>query len=413
MPKKMEQEVAGMSREDLIENFPTHYADKFSCIEADSSGAFTTLSQAMNAYSPAVEGDLCEDALLDALTRQNLRMDIHDDVQASTIAEVFGTDETNNLLGMEYLERCFSDSIWSKDVQFAPENVTRGGQTEPFDPPTYGYYARRMYQPRVQLRHIIAERIPVSGSVYEPGILDTVEDNAITPVSEGAKLPSWTLTSSNDTVRMRKLGYMIKMSQEFYSDSNRRVNLLVKAQRQKAAQVENALVNQGLQMIGANSVPGNEATGPVAVAFGATVPVSQEVINLHLRPDDNYMIDTLIGTLEAVSGYLSAPVYYASNNMHPGIPRGRNMLDNVIGVEMIGKKSATDVAALSDAASKPVMLAFDSRVCLEYCVNRRGMVSQQGMDIEDQTIMLTNAHRYGFYLTPESDRCRYRVVFGS
>ena len=412
MPKKIEQEVAGMSREDLIENFPTHYKDKFQSIESDSGGAFTTLSQAMNAYSPAIEGDICEDALLDALTRQDLRMDIHDDVEASTIAEVFQSSETNNILGTEYLERCFSDSIWSKDVQFAPENVTRGGQTEPFDPPTYGYYARRMYQPRVQLRHIIAERIPVSGSEYHPGILDTVEDNAITPVSEGAKLPSWTLTSSEDNVRMRKLGYMIKMSQEFYSDSNRRINLLVKAQRQKAAQVENALVDQGLQMIGADTVTGSDQAGAVAVAFTDIQPTNQEVINLHLRPDDNYMIDTLIGTLEAVSGYLTAPIYYASGNMVPGAPRGRNMLDMVVGVETIGKKSPDDVATLKTDPAKPVMLAFDSKVCLEYCVSRRGMVSQQGMDIEDQTIILTNSHRYGFYLTPESDRCRYRVVFG-
>ena len=84
----------------------------------------------------------------------------------------------------------------------------------------------------------------------------------------------------------------------------------------------------------------------------------------------------------------------------------------VVGVETIGKKSPDDVATLKTDPAKPVMLAFDSKVCLEYCVSRRGMVSQQGMDIEDQTIILTNSHRYGFYLTPESDRCRYRVVFG-
>ena len=74
-------------------------------------------------------------------------------------------------------------------------------------------------------------------------------------------------------------------------------------------------------------------------------------------------------------------------------------------------KSTTEVPVLTEAGAEPVMLAFDRRICLEYLVQPRSMVTEKQRNALIQTTSFINTMYYGFYLSPEANNCRYRVVF--
>ena len=123
-------------------------------------------------------------------------------------------------------------------------------------------------------------------------------------------------------------------------------------------------------------------------------------------------MNTVIGTLDAVTSYLASDVFFQSDNRMPGVPDRANALARYVSPEIVDWKSSADVASLTEDPVKPVMLAFDRRKCVDYIVERRGMVSERAENAGNQTVLLTNSNSMVFHLKAEANHCRFRVVFG-
>lgn len=413
MDDKTRAELGGMSREDLQKNFLDHFRTKLDPL-AKSDEDVCTLSEAMNTYSPhwGATDAICEDALLETLTRLDVRMDISGNRPASRIKDVFDASEDKALLGREYLEECFERALWDPEpVRLAGAGAGRGGQPQPFNEPTYGFEVRREYDEPLRLSDVVARRVPITGDTYRAGILETPEDTRLRKVGEGADLPRFKITTSEKPSTMEKIGYGLEASYEFYRGSDRRMDVLTEAQRQKAQQVEIALIDEALELIGTGGPSGDTTrVAPTAVAFGAA-PTVQQIINLHIRAPGGYRVNTVVGTLDAVTTYLSTDVFFQSNNRMPGVPDRNRALARFVGPEIVDWKTTEDVPSLTET-NKPVMLAFDRRKCIDYIVERRGMVSERSQNESNQTVLLTNSHSTVFHVKAEANQCRFRVVFG-
>lgn len=414
MDPQVTQEIGKMSRDDLQKNFLKHFETKFEPMidkkEADS------LADAMNSHSPpwAAKDAFCEDALLETLTRFDLRMDIAGNRQASPIKDVFNDTPEKAILGQEYLAACFENALWSPEkAEFAGSATIRSGQPQPFSPPTYGYENRREYDEPLRLSDIVAQRIPINTDNYRAGIIETPTDTKLRKVGEASNLPKVKIVLSDDRTDMEKLGYSLSASYEFYRSSDRRMNVIAEIQRTKAAQIEIAMVDEALQLIGTGGPEGNTSrVAPTAVALSSP-PTVTEIIELHGRPRSRgYMITTIIGTLKGVSAYLATDVFYQSDNRVPGVPAREQAMARFISLEKVESKEATEVACLTETGDKPVLLAFDRRKCLDYIVEQRGMISENMRNVQDQTIIMTNSHSFGFRIKAEANQCRYRAVIG-
>ena len=258
---------------------------------------------------------------------------------------------------------------------------------------------------RVRLQHVVSRRIPISGSTYQPGIVESPDDTGIRPVAEGANLPVYRLKTGQSETHTQKTGYALEVTREVINNGNMTMDLITETQRQKAMQTENAIVNEALQMIGTNS--------PTAVSWAAAV-TDEDIVTLFASPEDEYMITTIIATVGGLAQYITAPIYYESSNqmgVTGGQRRNSTYLDDLMGLEKVGKKSTSDVPALTEA-NKEVALAFDRRASLEYPVERRSMISESDDNIMNQTVVFTNSHRYALHKKAEFDQARYRVTIG-
>ena len=400
----MATEDTKMTIKDMSENFNSHWETKFKDIDKQDNGAIKTLGAAMNAYAYGKDPKTIrtKNALLEVMACRGLRVDDTPDMLSSTIKEVFDSGVENSLLGIEYLRECFSRNIGvgiGQRRQFATAGQTRGGIAEPFNPPTYDMQVERDFEARIQLRDIIARRVDIDDDVYKPGIIDAPEDTRLTPVSEFDELPMWKGSVREKEVRTQRLGYRLNLSYQFMRNSSRRMSAITEMQRQKAVQVEIAIVDEAVEMIG---------DGATAFAF-STAPTKEEITRLHMQSDDYYVINTLIGTEAAASAYVVADVFYTSGNQIGFLPSNRMYLDRLSDVELIGKKQPTYIPTLQ--GNDPVLIAFDRRHCLEYVVPRRGMISESDRNIVNQSIILTNSHEYALNLRGDANRCRWRIVF--
>lgn len=439
----MPQELIG--RGDLATNFYDHYKKELFAYGQEKN---LSLSQTMNRYSLPDTQSPHRDALLETLVRMDLRTDPVGDLPASPIGEFLNGTDAAYLLGMEYVEQVFHKNIglgtytdiidgkaeltqygiqldragFNSDLAYLEElddhqgvtdlmefaTSTRGGVAYPFDPATHMIEERRRYQPRLQLRHVVAKRIPISGSTYQPGIIEQPDDTALRPVPEATPLPEYTLVTNEKTTNTQKVGYGLRVSDAVRNNNNMTMDLITQFQRQKAAQTEIALVNAAVQLLGAGD--GQTGTGQATAVPWSATPTLDEYMEFHLMPDDEYMINTLVATPAALVKYLTIDPTYQSGNTVPQIPRMRSTVETVSNVENYAKKSTTQVPILMDA--NPRMIGFDRRVGVDYIVERRSMISEQERNSSTQTLLITNSHRYAFHLCAESSQCRYLVTMG-
>ena len=399
-----------IGRKDLATNFHKHYQT-----ELQSFGETNQLSLAetLNLHSPPDEdGAGRSDALLDTIAQLGLRTDVAGNMPASSLGDFFGRGEAEHLLGREYLEEVFHLNIGrglvdyeynhdSNLVELASPSA-RGSVTEPFDQPTYGIEVRRDVRVRLMLMHVIGKRIPITGSTYKPGVVETPEDTKLRPVAEGTDLPEYLLKTGSQTVTTQKIGYGLRITDELIGNASMTMELVTETQRQKAAQVENALVNATVQLVG---------DGATAHALTA-MPTDLEWGDLHLLPDDSYAISIMVGTRGYVSRFKTTDFYYNSFNMKPTTPMRRQYIDEYAELETVAKKTPAQVATLTETGPKDVGIAWDRMCGVNYVVERRAMISESDRNTANQTTLITNSHRYQLYKPADADQCRYRVVLG-
>ena len=398
-----------MSREDLEKNFLSHYKTKLESKVNDRVHG-CSLASAMNELSPALEGDPCKDALLEVLARKGLRVDDGEDEESSSVSDFFKRDETTFLLGQGYLHECFVRHI-GEGVGLKPvdNTVTLAGNLptgtnqveEPFNPPVYDFQVRRDYMPDIRLRDVVARRRNIRGTTFKTGIIEEPDDTSNMPVDDMADLPEVTFQNGVSDGRVIKRGHRMSLSYNFYQDGENRMSALADYQRQKAAQMENAMVSEAIQLVG---------NGATAMSWSAT-PSRKEVIRLFFRPRDIYYINTLIGNDLGIEEYLDAPIWETSAQKSRGMPGNTQFFNRIARVENVGRRDTTEVPALSES-NKAVLIAFDKRTCVDYIVPRNNVISERGKKIENQTITITYSIQYALALRAEADRCRFRVVIG-
>lgn len=396
-----------MDRKDMANNLETHW-EKFKTIPEETNGRVTSLTAAMDYYSPA-KNEKEGSALLEVMGRRGLRAVDTKGEASSTIREIFEMGELDRALAVEYFQECFSSNIGrgvpiidDDNVDFAATANPQDGLPEPLATVTTDLQVRRKNEPRIKLRDVVAAQRNLTGSIYRPAIVEEPEGIDPQDVSEGDRLPIVRLKFGSTEHRTKKKGYQLDVSYEFDSNTPMRMSAVAEVQRKRAAIQEIAIVDEVVQLIG---------NGAEAYAFSAT-PSPEEVIGLFLETDDRYTLDTLIGTPAALRKYFISPVFYSSNNQMTGIPGRRTLYDYISDVEMIGKKNSTNVATLEETGSKPVMIAFDKNNCVDLLVPRRSMIQESDRDIGAQVIQLTNSYQYGVALRADANNCRYRVVFG-
>ena len=299
-----------MSRKDLAENFSSHLDSKFSEFK-------WSLRDIMNAISPSNKESGHEDALVETLARNNLRMKSAGSIPALKLSELKNKRLWEQTLILEYVDACVFrdigvDPAISTRENFAPGPIARGNVTEPFNPPTYSSQIRNNFEPSIRLDDIIMKRVNVSGSDYRPGIINNPQDTHLTDIGEGGDIPETTITTAQGNVTLSKTGYSLGVSDEIDMNPDATMDLVTRAARQRAGQMENELVHAGLQLIG--------GTGVTAYTGFDSTPTSGQIITLHETPRGNYAITSLIGTPEAVGLYASTDIFYSSNNRMSGAP---------------------------------------------------------------------------------------------
>lgn len=381
----MPQTEAGiMSRQDLHENFLHHYETKFVNIANDLDDSYkTTLSQAMNHYSPPNQDSSHRSALYETIARSGLKMDDQGDSPASNINDVFNTSTENFLLGLEHLQHVFSYNIGNK--------------------------ARRKGV-GARLQDIVTEQhnIPLGATNYSheitlhtktKSINNTEKIPTITPKGQynskqSAKIMHDALEDLPVTIEQlinQQLNLIVKRfrpSLRFARDNSDITNgmsYLTDTQRQLAAKVEIALVNEAAQLIGNDAAP--------AIFYSASNKL--EINNPNL--ETNYPI-TLIGTKNACK---KAALYQSFNTLHQSF--------NTLHIESISKGDPNKIKTLQDPNSKPIMIGFTKDYCLDYGVMPRDMVHYVGKYINE--IILTNSHEFTLTLRDEADKYRCRIVF--
>ena len=412
--------VGQIGRKDLADNLEKHRQDEINGFCAETKLSY---GQALNLFSPPPEEYTSgnrqlrpADAMLDCIAYMDLRVVEENGIPASPACEFFDRDEAQFSLGVGYLQNLFQRRMGlgiDRDVQFAREYSghgapivdsaanNRSGLTRPFDPENTGpTELQRNYAPRVRIANVIAFRRTVLGSKYEVPILESPDDTGIRIVGEGADLPRWVMKTGEETIRTAKIGYEFALTDELQRSATITMDAVAENQAQKSRQTENAIVNSIIELV---------ANGAAPFAMSAS-PTVEEIVKLHMTPDDNYMITTLIGVLNAVVKYAIVDYFYQSGNAQPTFPMNRSFVDSILGNEFIAKKSDTDVPSL---AGGDKMVAWDRRIMVDYVVEQRSSIQETYREHRQQQTVISNSINFATRLKAEKDNCRYLITMAS
>ena len=400
-----------IKRQDLADNFDLHYEKE---IKGFAEDAKLSLGQTLNFFSSPAEKGRPTDAILDCMSYRGLRTKGDGGLAASPLCDFFDRDDPNFALGVGYLQNLFArvlDAGIEEDSQYSagyptPEEYglvesapnTRANLPHPFNPQTIGpLEITRDYRPRVQIRNVVATRRTIVGDQYEAPIVESPTDVGLRPIGEGGSLPRYTISLDDKITRTSEIGYELEMTDKLRRSSRVTMEAIARIQMQKAMQVESAIVDDFLQTIG---------TGATAFSMSAT-PTSEEVIELHMTPDDQYILNTFIGTLQAVAKYANVDIFYRSSNRNRAAGGQRNFIDSIFGNEFIAKKSNTKVAVL---AGGDKMIAFDRRHCIDYIVEQRGTIQETYRENRERSTVIANAHSFAGHLQAEAGQCRWMIT---
>ena len=400
----------GVKRDDLSKNLGKHLETEINAFAEETELSF---SQSLNLFSPEPEdGKGYTDATLDCISRRGLRTnESKDGIPASPCKAFFDEDDVNFALGIAYQQNIFSRCL-GKDIdgdrrraseylsnnQVVNSNANyRSTLPHPFNPETIGdLEMRRNYMPRVRIADIIAMRRTVIGDEYEAPIVESPTDTKLRPIGETESLPRYTVTTAAEKTKTSEIGYELALSDKVRRSTSVTMDAITEIQVQKARQVENAIVNLFISDI----ISGISSEFNLAISSPMD---SADIIKMHLMADDDYMITTIIGTIDALVEYADADIFYKSDNMKPVTPRSRNFIDEMLGNELIAKKTSAEVSALTDKK----FVAFDRRRTYDYITEQRGTVQETYRENRERMTVIQNSHMFAGRKRAEADRCRW------
>ena len=408
--RRRQAEKGYAKRSDLAKNLVSEFNAELNnlCEEEGLS-----VADGLNLISPNPDPGRYQDATLDIMAYYNLPTKLNSRRPAK-LSEFFPFVEdpwkdARSIVSFSYLDD-YTDSLMIQKVPelVDPEQVldfalNRGDLERSLARETIlPLEVQRDVRNRVSIGQVVAGRLPLAGNKALVPVLETMPDVAQTGTG-GGRVPRYNLQFDQKDFETSEDGFEIAIRDNVREASGATMEGVMEAIRQKIEHIDNRITNGVIQLI---------ANGATAVAWSAT-PTAEQVIELHLTPDDNYMLTTFAGTLNAVAKYASVDPTYASDSVRPGQPRlrNRNLIDAILGQEEIFKRKAANVPALgADTDSK--MATWD-RMRTANLYTRRGGVNRQNMSYReerDRQLVYRYIFEYAARLREEADNCRYFVT---
>ena len=414
--RKYGKEIGGMKREDLDSNFMEHYNSKIKPFCAETKLDF---GEAANLFAPEPEKvngkNRPQDATIDLLAYQGHRIFAEFGIDASPACDFFSDEVIQDNknpsfeLGVAYLQnvwRNIVDSGNGTDFRYTQEYkrvvdsaLSRSDLNRTIDPHVTGELeTTRQYRPRLGIMDVVARMRPLASRNIDIPIVEEVDDRDERGTG-GRRLPRESMSVSDEKVEMSEVGRELEIQDDVRRSSTITIQMIAEHQANRSLRQENGIVNAIINIIG---------DGAMAIAWSAT-PTSEEIIQLHMSPDDDYTITTIAGSLVAVVKYADVDPSYASSEMKPGTGR-RQFIDSIMGREKIAKRDPANIPSLG--TGKERLICWDRPNTFIYYTERGGTIADMYRSEETRSFILRNVLTYGGRLKADANNCRWRVTLG-
>ena len=416
--KQHGEEIGKIKRPDLNSNFMQHYEGEIRPFCAETK---LDLGEAINLFSPNPEevtgGTRPQDATIDLLAYQGHRIYSEPGISASPAKDFFSDEVVQDKknpsfeLGIAYTQNIWrnildfgngSDPRYSRGYQRTIDSAfSRSDLNRTIDPhATAMLETDRRYRPRLRISDVVAMMEPLNQRTIDVPIVTEVEDRQDRGTAS-RKLPRESMGVSDQTIRMSETGRELEIQDEVRRSSTITIQMVAEHQANRALREENGIVNTIVDIIG---------TGAEAVAWSAD-PTSEDLIKLHMTPDDDYRITTFAGSLLAVVKYADVDPTYQGDTVKTGTAASRrNFLDDLLGRETIAKRDTSKVATLG--TDKERFICWDRPNTFVYYTERGGTISDMYRSEESRSFILRNVVVYGGRLKADAAHTRWRVTLG-
>lgn len=414
---KYGKELGKLKRRDFNDNFMKHYDTEIRAFCAETKLDF---GEAANLFSPEpekVNGRYRpQDATIDLLAYRGHRIYSEPGIPASPAKDFFSDEVVQDSknpsyeLGVSYLQ-----NIWRNILDFGNgvdprysygyqrqinSAFSRSDLNRTIDPHETGALETdRRFRARLRIADVVAMQEPLKQRTIDIPVVEEVGDRSDRGTG-GRRLPRESMGVSDTTIRMSETGRELEIQDTVRRSSTITIQMIAEHQANRALREENGIVNDIIDIIG---------TGAEEVAWSAD-PTSEDVIKLHLTPDDDYMITTFAGTLMAVVKYADVDPTYMSDVMKQGAPARRNFLDAILGRETIAKRDPAKVPALG--TDKERFICWDRPNTFVYYTERDGTITDMYRSEETRSFILRNVVVYGGRLKEDAEHTRWRVTLG-
>lgn len=424
--EKYGKEVEGIKRKDLFDNFQSHFNSK---IKPFCQKTRLDAGEAFNLFSPMPEKHNGRfrpwDATMDLCAYAGHRLFATGGIDASPACDFFSDevmqDDNNpsfelgiaimqniwrNVLDSGYTDpryaRYYNAHINAGFERLAVEAaLSRSDLNRTMDQPDQGMLETdRRYRPRLRIVDVVVRIQPLNSRSIEIPIVEEVGEDAGDRGTADGSLPREAMGVDEDTLTMSETGRELEIRDVVRRSSSITIQAIAEHQANRALREENKIVNGIVNVIG---------TGATDISWPAN-PTSKHLIQLHMTSDDDYMMTTFAGDLEAVVEYANIDPTYASDMMKAATPMNRNFIDSMLGAETIAKRNPEKVPAIS--GSKPEMIIWDRPNTFMYYVERGGTISDMYREEKVRAFVLRNVHTYGGRLKTDADHCRWKLTIG-
>ena len=409
--RKKQRKSGVAKRPDIAKNLVAEFNTELEGL-CDEEGI--SVSEGLNIISPDPEPNRPVDATHDILEYYDLPLANPKSRKVLTVLDCFPAYENpwgnaRNIASFAYLDDfVHSQLIGSIPKLASPQAVVdsslnRGDLERSLNRETIlPLEVKRDVRNRVVVADVVAGRLPMVGNKALIPVLNTQPDVAQQGTA-GGRVDRYNLEFDQKDLETSEDGFEMAIRDNVRENSGATMEGFMEAIRQKIEFTDNRITNGLIQLI---------LNGANAFSMSAT-PTIREIIKLHLTPDDNYMLTTFAGTLEAVVEYAAVDPSYASDTARPGAPRlrNRNLIDAILGQEQIFKRKAANVPALGSDNDKKMGTWDKGRTCNFY--TRRGGTNRQNMayrEERDRQMVYRYLFEYAGRLREEADQCRYFVT---
>ena len=400
-----------MKRPDLAKNIVGEFSRELESM-CDEEGI--NIGEGLNIISPDPEPNRVADATQDVLNYYDLPMESKGNRQSALVKDCFPDHENplgkaQSIVTTAYMDQTVDSWMIGKIPKLAsPDQVadfslSRGDLDRSLNRETIlPLEVKRDIRNRVSVSNVVAGRLPLAGNKALIPVLDTMAD-VDQQGSSGGRVDRYQLQFDQKDLETSEDGFEIAIKDNVRENTGATMEGVMEAMRQKVELTDNRITNGLIQLI---------LTGANAIAWSGT-PDADDVMELHLTPDDSYMLTTFAGTLKGIVAYAAIDPSYASDTARPGTPRlrNRNLIDSILGQEEIFKRKAANVPALGADTDKKFGAWDKQRTCNFY--TRRSGTTRQNMtyrEERDRQLIYRYIIEYAGRLREEADNCRYFVT---